>query len=363
VGSSVCPGGYVPLLVGAPHLGRYCVFGNLFARMGTDGAGGIYRLDRHPAMSRHPVTPMDEADLRLHLARQTKKKIGLFNLLQLDLPPEARLAGLRELVAGGSEVILFDVLEGRHLAEIGAMIDAGAPAGRPLFSVGSSGVETALGAAWREQGLLRPPQAWADPGPADPLLVVSGSCSPVTERQILHALAAGFSEVPLDAAALAGGAGAEAQLRGTESEAARLLKSGRSVIVHTCRGGADPRLASGADAFRRRGGDGVDARTQTARVLGGALGRIAGNVLAASAVRRVVVAGGDTSTYAARALGIESLEMVAPVAPGAPLCLARAPGFAVDGLEVNFKGGQVGGEDYFERISRGVRSGSLSVPA
>ena len=61
----------VPILVAAPVLGRHCVFGNLFARMGIGSAGAIHRLDRHPAMSRHPVTPADESDLRLHLARQT----------------------------------------------------------------------------------------------------------------------------------------------------------------------------------------------------------------------------------------------------------------------------------------------------
>ena len=54
----------VPVVVGAPHLGRAVVFGNLFAE--ADGAW--YRIDRHPTMRRHPVTPMTEADLRLHLA-------------------------------------------------------------------------------------------------------------------------------------------------------------------------------------------------------------------------------------------------------------------------------------------------------
>jgi len=46
------PSTFIPLLVGAPGLGRYCVFGNLFARVGST----TYRLDRHPTMSRHPVT-------------------------------------------------------------------------------------------------------------------------------------------------------------------------------------------------------------------------------------------------------------------------------------------------------------------
>ena len=54
-------------------MGRFQCFGNLFAL--AHGKG--YRLDRHPVMSQHPVTPMDEADLGRHLARQTEKPIGL----------------------------------------------------------------------------------------------------------------------------------------------------------------------------------------------------------------------------------------------------------------------------------------------
>ena len=62
------PGRWSPMIVGAPRLARYQVFGNLFAAV--DGVG--YRLDRHPTMSRHPVTPMDEADLRVHLRRRQR---------------------------------------------------------------------------------------------------------------------------------------------------------------------------------------------------------------------------------------------------------------------------------------------------
>jgi uncharacterized protein YgbK (DUF1537 family) len=67
----------VPLVVGAPALRRYTSFGNLFATAGE----ATYRIDRHPTMARHPVTPMDEADLRLHLAKQTRRKIGLVDIL------------------------------------------------------------------------------------------------------------------------------------------------------------------------------------------------------------------------------------------------------------------------------------------
>jgi uncharacterized protein YgbK (DUF1537 family) len=85
-------------------------------------------------------------------------------------------------------------------------------------------------------------------------------------------------------------------------------------------------------------------------LLGEALGEVILLVVRSTQVRRVCVAGGDTSSYAARALGIESLEMICPRAPGAPLCRANAADPVVDGLELNFKGGQVGGPDYFEAL-------------
>jgi uncharacterized protein YgbK (DUF1537 family) len=330
---------FVPLLVGAPVLGRYCVFGHLFARMGIGSDGAIYRLDRHPAMSRHPVTPAGESDLRLHLARQTRKRIGLLDLLQLAQPEAETRAALERIVADGAEVVLFDVLEAGQLERIGRLIDTYASRERPLFSVGSSGVEMALGAFWAAEGRLTPVTSWAAPGPAGPLLVVSGSCSPVTEGQIAWALAQGFAGVALDPAALADAADPTGLVAAAVAAAIGHLQAGRSVIVHTSRGRVDPRLA----AWRGRAAEGV----------GSALGRVVRGAVERSRPRRVVIAGGDTSSFAARALGLEALEMIAPLAPGAPLCRAHAPGSPVDGLELNFKGGQVGGEDYFGRVAEG----------
>jgi uncharacterized protein YgbK (DUF1537 family) len=354
VGASVCQSGLVPLLVGAPQLGRYCVFGNLFARMGIGSAGEIHRLDRHPAMARHPITPAGEADLRLHLARQTSKRCGLFDVLQLELPPRARRAAIQGLVAEAWDVVLFDVLLPGQLPALGELIDGLAPSGRPLFSVGSSSIEAALGAVWAKAGRLNAPAKLKKPAPVDPLFVISGSCSPVTDRQISHALSRGFAELPLEAAEIADAPRAGEVVRRTAAEAVRLLRSGRSVVVHTCRGDADPRLKAGQDSFRGRGGE---ARTQAARLLGSALGAIARSAVARSGVKRVVVAGGDTSTYAARALGIEALEAVGCVVPGAPLCRAHCPGSSLDGLQLNFKGGQVGADDYFERAGGRLGAG------
>jgi ribulose-bisphosphate carboxylase large chain len=68
--------------------------------------------------------------------------------------------------------------------------------------------------------------------------------------------------------------------------------------------------------------------------------------LAERGVRRVVVAGGDTSGYVVRALGIQALEMAAPTTPGAPVCRAYAAD-ALDGVQLILKGGQVGRDAFF----------------
>lgn len=67
VGAALFRAPVVPVLAAAPALGRFTVFGHHFARYGIGSAGAIDRLDRHPAMSRHPVTPMTDSDLRLQL--------------------------------------------------------------------------------------------------------------------------------------------------------------------------------------------------------------------------------------------------------------------------------------------------------
>ena len=327
IGAEIFQSPFVPLVVGAPALGRYCVFGNLFARMGIGSAGKIHRLDRHPSMSRHPVTPADESDLRRQLARQTKRSVALFDILQVELPIAAAHAALEDVLRGKPDVVLFDVLTTEQLATLGALIDRYARPEAALFSVGSSGIEMALGAHWENaslHGVARPGPSWRNPGAAEPLLVISGSCSPVTAGQIDWAESHGFDTVSLDAPALSAGGSLERSIKNVVTP----LRAGRHVVAYTSRGLAD--------------GTATDSAT-----LGRALGQITRAALEQTSVRRLVIAGGDSSSHAARALGIEAVEMLAPLAPGAPLCRAYASGSPVDGCEVNFKGGQVGAPDYF----------------
>lgn len=327
-GAAVFQNRPVPILGGTPSLGRYCVFGNLFAKMGIGSNGDVYRLDRHPSMRNHPVTPADESDLRLHLQKQTCKKLALMDILQLQKPMNEWNNGV-----DAEEAVLLDAINEEQLLKIGEWLDTEAlKKGASFFSIGSSAIEMALGNYWNRTGQLDAITDWNPPGKAEPLLVVSGSCSPVTAAQIAWAKANGFEEVILDAVSV----GDNATFENSVAAANDYLRLQKNVIVHT--------------------GDKKETNLSSEK-LGTALGEIARQMAEQHALKRVVIAGGDTSSYAARAMEIDAVEMMVRLVRGAPLCKALSKNKAIDGLEVNFKGGQVGAENYFG-ILRNGRVGS-----
>ncbi|WP_304067243.1 four-carbon acid sugar kinase family protein [Pedobacter glucosidilyticus] len=335
----------VPLVVAAPALGRYCTFGNLYARMGIGSQGQIYRLDRHPSMSKHPTTPATESDLRLHLAKQSTVKTGLLDILDIAKESEQRKEKLHSLIAEGNEVILFDAIDATHMESIGELLANIAPRDHPLFSVGSSGIEMALGLYWNRIGRIKNKENWPQPSAVKPLLVVSGSCSPVTAQQINQAVAIGFEEIALDTVAIA--KQQDEEILKVITKAVTFLRAEKNVVIHTSKGPDDERLANTGKILKQ------DEQLTSASLLGTVLGNITRAILEEVKLPRLLLAGGDTSSYAARALGIEAVEMIAPLSPGAPLCKAYAPNSPADGIEINFKGGQVGAPNYFEHIQSG----------
>jgi uncharacterized protein YgbK (DUF1537 family) len=87
--------------------------------------------------------------------------------------------------------------------------------------------------------------------------------------------------------------------------------------------------------------------------IGHFLGQLLREALLRSTVRRAVICGGDTSARAGSQLGIFAVTTLKPMAPGSPLCLAWSDNPRFDGLEIVFKGGQVGGEDFFGLVLSG----------
>ncbi len=343
IGVATMPGRWSPMVVGAPRLKRYQAFGNLFAI--AEGVG--HRLDRHPTMSQHPVTPMREADLRRHLALQTEARIELIDLTQLSAGQgDAR----REALAGDDKpVVLLDVIDDATLAEAGRLIWQGR--GQGLFTASSSGLQYALAAHWRACGLLPAQPSLPKADAAEAIAVVSGSCSPVTAAQIAWARdSEGFDVQRLDVAQALDARAAPAHVENLVAAAVLALREGRSPVVYSAQGPADPAV-TGFDATAAAHGV---SRAEAGQRVSGALAQVMRGILdRVPALRRVVVAGGDSSGAVAGVLGIAALSVQAGLAPGAPLCRAWSDMRQRDALEIVLKGGQIGGHDFFSAVRSG----------
>ena len=347
----VLGGGAMPIVVGAPILGRYSMFGTLFARHNVDGT--VHRIDRHPTMSVHPTTPMREGDMRRHIGAQTAQGIALLPAPAIAGSVEDAKAALDHALAAKPDALMIDIADERAEARVGMLLEQMANQAPPLFVVGSSGVEYALVARWKAEGALSAKVSMPPPGAVDKLLVVSGSCSPATGAQIAMARADGFAEVALDPVALIveGDEGAHAQA--AARQAIGLLEAGHSVVVHSSTGADDPREKAVAEHYARAGVSPEEGRIRGGRALATAAGRLLQRVLPSADLKRFVVAGGDTSTTAVKMLGVDALEMIAPLTPGAPLCRVLAPGHYLDGRQVVLKGGQMGGPSFFSQARAG----------
>lgn len=321
IGAAVFGQSSTPLLIGAPELKRYTAFGNLFAGFRAEN----FRIDRHPVMRRHPVTPMDEADLGRHLEKQTKKTVGLIDLVALK---RGITASEVDAVFDGFPIVLLDVLDEETQSAAGAQLWHRRKVSP--FIVGSSGVEYALLRVGTGAPLAGHTRDFSKPGARGPITVVSGSCSSTTERQIHFAETRGFVSIGLDAATLASG-DADAEVARAVAHGSKILAAGKSPIFYTALGNETLETTNAGEKHR----------------IGAGLGRILSALIAKHGLRRAVVAGGDTSSHAIRQLGIYALEclMPLPASPGSPLCIAHRGDGAT--LDIAFKGGQVGGDDYF----------------
>jgi len=335
----------VPVLPAAPEMRRMTVFGNHFAAAED---GQIHRLDRHHSMANHPVTPMRESDLLLHLAQQTDLPSGLVDVLSLEKGPDGVNSALDELKEVSVSIALLDCLFDRHVRVASSVLWNRSSSGEPIFVVGSHELGAGFGRVFKEAGLVPTSRHRMDTRPATdkgPLLAVSGSCSSLTRHQILLAVESGFVNVAVNVQLLLDpGASTEEESRIVKA-CQKAIHRGDSAIVHTCLGPADPRIAE----LKARSAEISLPSHEVNRALGDALGKIAREVLRRTDLKRLAIAGGDTSGRVQKQLSIEALEIVDTYDEGPPLCYVYSNDSAVNGIEVAFKGGQVGDVDYFSR--------------
>jgi uncharacterized protein YgbK (DUF1537 family) len=281
-------------------------------------------------MENHPLTPMKDANLVRVLSRQTDGTVGLVPYAVVEQGAAVVRATMASLAEQGRRYAIVDAVSDAHLLTIGE-----AAASHALIT-GGSGVAMGLPANFRAAGLL--PER-ADPGALPTVqgaaAVLAGSCSRATLGQI------GFARdrVPVyeldplaqpDAALLAGGA--------IDWMGDRL---GATPVVIAASAPPDKVAA----VQQRFGRDAAGALIEDA------LARIA-EALVARGVRRLVVAGGETSGAAVARLGVRRLRIGTEIDPGVPWTYAEGSGAP---LLLALKSGNFGARDFFlkafERLS------------
>ncbi|MDY7577114.1 four-carbon acid sugar kinase family protein [Herbaspirillum sp. RTI4] len=346
---SVWPDSHVPVLAAAPEFGRYTLFGNHFAR----AKDGIYRLDRHPTMSRHPVTPMSQADIRLLLQSQGFDVARLVDLPELD-QWQSDPAGLGRQLAQESDTAVFDTYSEQQLTTAAGSIWELAQQ-RQVTAVAAQGFAFGVGNYLKNKVGQQAASAPQHLAACEKILVVSGSCSPQSAAQIDWAEQAGFECLRISVDVVLRQESDGSALSAIENQVVAALQRGRSVVVYTARGLDDPSLEPSRIKLERLG---IGA-AELANRFGALYARLLRAAIERAGVRRLVVAGGDSSSFTMRHLGARALAVHAShYAQNAHFCRILADDAVVDGVQVLLKGGQVGSDALYGLARDGFTLGA-----
>lgn len=302
-----------------PGTGRTVYQGNLFV--------GSLPLNESP-LKDHPLNPMHDSNLVRVLARQSQSKIGLVDLAAVAKGADAIRARLTELATQGMSAAIVDSVFDPELETIGHV------ALDHRLSVGASGMGLGLARGLVSSGKVKAASAIADQKAiGGPVACLAGSCSQATLLQIAQAEKS-MPVLHLDPEKIVAG----------ESEAERALAwarghLGKGPVLIASSSTPDQVSALQAKHGRDAAGHAIE---QTMAVIS--------EGLVAAGVRRLVVAGGETSGAVVDRLGIPAFLVGPEIAAGVPVlrCVGWGKGDAVLAL----KSGNFGGPDFFDDAIR-----------
>ena len=302
-----------------PEAGRTICHGHLFVGDSLLSESG---------MKDHPITPMTDANLVRVLQRQTQRKVGLISYDTLAQGAAAMRERIAVLKRDGFAIAIIDALTEADLNRI-----ADGCGDLPLVTAGS-GLGLAIANRHRRAGRLGDAASVAAlPTVAGYSAVLSGSCSVATNGQVAHWLQA-KPALRIDPLRLAAGLPVAQEAL---AWAGKRLQSEPVLIYAT----STPREVKAVQ--RELGVERAGALIEQA------LAQIAVGLVAAG-VRRLVVAGGETSGAVVSALGIRGLRIGPQIDPGVPWTesLDDKP------IALALKSGNFGGVDFFSKALRQI---------
>lgn len=301
-----------------PGTGRTVYQGHLFV--------GSVPLNESP-LKDHPLNPMHDSNLVRVLARQSRSKVGLVDLATVTGGVDAIRARLARLSAEGIGAAIIDAVSDSELEIIGRV------ARDARLSVGASGMGLGIARSLVASGTVgKAPASASENAVGGRAACLAGSCSQATLAQIAQAERS-MPVLRLDPDAIVAGG----------PEVARALDWARG---HLDRGpvliasSATPEQVAALQA--RHGRDGVGHAIEQAIAAIGA-------GLVEAGVRRLVVAGGETSGAVVDRLGVPAFLVGPEIAPGVPVL--RAVG-ARGEMVMALKSGNFGGPDFFNDAIR-----------
>nr|WP_246554071.1 3-oxo-tetronate kinase [Bradyrhizobium ottawaense] len=305
-----------------PETGRTVYQGNLFV--------GAVPLNESP-LKDHPLNPMHDSNLVRVLARQSRTQIGLVDLATVTRGADAVRARLAELAGKGIGAAIIDAVFDRDLETIGLV------AAEHRLSVGASGIGLGLARALVSTGKVKSAGANGETGIAvgGPAACLAGSCSQATLQQIANAERV-MPVLHLDPDRIITGGG-EAQ-RALDWARPRLAEG--PVLIASS---ATPDQVAALQARHGRDAAGHAIEQTMADIA---------ESLVKSGVRRLIVAGGETSGAVVDRLKIPGFLVGVEIAAGVPVL--HAVGAQADML-LALKSGNFGGAEFFSDALRLMR--------
>lgn len=296
----------------SPSLGRTLYAGHLF--VGD-------RLLSECGMENHPLTPMTDPDIRRWLSRQTPCGVGHVPEQTVRAGRAAIRRNLADQRRRANRFIVVDAVCDSDLIETAA-----AASDHPLVT-GGSGIADGLVNNFRKKGLIGDfEMSWT--GNRCKAIVLSGSCSKVTQAQVKHHRRCHPALQVEPEAVMSGTMTAKiaADWAREQSESLPLIFSS-----------ADPVLVEQTQI--------KPGRATIAGELESFFGQTA-RLLADDGFGRIIVAGGETSGAVIQALAVNSLEIGPQIDPGVPAL--NVPGRE---LALALKSGNFGEVDFFSRAA------------
>lgn len=285
-------------------------------------------------MRNHPLTPMTDANLVSVLGAQTKHKVGLVPFARVEAGADAIRQAFAELRQQGFRYAICDAVTDTHLRNLGEALSEFA------LITGGSGIAMGLPENFRKAGRLKTSGGVDTLPPATGhAAIIAGSCSTATLGQV-EAFRATHQAFEIDPFALAKG-----RQPIDEALAWATPKLGKAPILIYASAPPDKVAAIQTQLGREAAGTLVEK----------ALAEIAVR-LVEGGVRRLVVAGGETSGAVVNALGVQALQIGPEIDPGVPWTVSLGMGGLDERkLFLALKSGNFGSREFFTKAFEVLR--------